>query len=388
MPHDHQLGFDIKKNTHYLVMAGSHTYGTQTPESDIDVRGWAIPPKEFFLSYYRRFQQTEQEWPHANFPWMKPLKWRLGHGVVYAHKDEPIDCCIYNIQKFVKLAAKCNPNIIELLFVDDEDILYISELGELLRSNRDLFLTTRARYTFSGYAISQLKRINTHRRWLINPPTAQPTRDTFGLPPKTVIPADQREAADKLIERQVRLWLLEEAEIDATLVRTIQDDIADAIASITTGQNFRESVRQAAAERLGMSENFIDILQREKRYKQAKTEWVQYQGWLKNRNPVRAKLEAHHGYDTKHASHLIRLLMQAREILYKGTLTVKNKERAQYLLDIKNGLLSYENLMELTEELTNTLDQLYKGGSCPILKKPNNEKIDALMIDIIEKAHA
>ncbi len=37
-------------------------------------------------------------------------------------------------------------------------------------------LDLRAGYTFSGYAVAQLKRIKTHRRWLIHPPTHKPTR--------------------------------------------------------------------------------------------------------------------------------------------------------------------------------------------------------------------
>lgn len=385
MPQDHQLGFSISDGTQYLVMAGSHSYGMARPESDIDVRGWAIPPKEYFLSYHKHFEQTEQRWTHKNFPWMEQLKWRLGEGIVYAHQDEPIDCCIYGIQKFVKLAANCNPNIIELLFVEDEDILYMSELGAALRRHRDLFLTSRAFYTFTGYAVAQLKRINTHRRWLINPPTSQPVRRDHGLPDRTVIPADQREAADKLIEKQVRLWLLEEADIDSTLVQTIQEDIAEAVASVTAGQSFRESVRQAAGERLGMSENFIDILQREKRYKQAKTEWSQYQGWLKNRNPARAELEARYGYDTKHASHLIRLLIQATDILVKGTLTIKDPGRAKFLFEIRSGAWTYDELIAWADQAMNALEELYKRDDCPVPKKPDVNKIDELMMDIIRE---
>ena len=46
---------------------------------------------------------------------------------------------------------------------------------ERLVEVRDSFLSKRAKHTFSGYALSQLKRINTHYRWLKNPPPAAPT---------------------------------------------------------------------------------------------------------------------------------------------------------------------------------------------------------------------
>jgi predicted nucleotidyltransferase len=375
--------FDIKEHTHYLVIAGSHSYGMARPESDIDVRGWVIPPKEYFFSFHKRFEQTEQKWTINDFPWIEELTRYIGIHGLEIQASEPIDSCIYNVQKFVKLAANCNPNIIDLLYTDEEDILHMSELGAALRRKRDLFLTARAHYTFTGYAVAQLKRINTHRRWLLNPPTGIPVRGDFGLPERTTIPADQREAAEKLIEKQVRLWLLEEAEIDATIVQTIQDDIAEAMASILAGKDFRETVRQAAAEWLGMSENFIDVLQREKRYKQAKNEWDQYQGWLKNRNPARARLEAKHGYDTKHASHLVRLLLQAEEILREGWLTIKDKARAEFLTQIRNGSMTYEEVVQFADESMKRLEKLYKSNDLAVPKKPDIEEIDDMMMSII-----
>ena len=379
--------FDVKQHTHYVVIAGSHSYGMARAESDIDVRGWCIPSKEYFLSYHKRFEQTERQWLVSEFPWLEELLEYIDkQNIQNIHMDEPIDSCIYNIQKFIKLAANCNPNIIELLFVDDEDILYMSKLGEKLRKHRQEFLTARAYYTFSGYAISQLKRIQTHRRWLLSPPQSKPIRGDFGLPEKTVIPADQREAADKLIEKQVRLWLLEESEVDRTLVQTIQGDIAEAIASVTAGQDFRESIRQAAAERIGISHNFIDLLQREKRYRQARIEWSQYQDWLKNRNKARAALEAEHGYDTKHASHLIRLLIQATDILNKGTLRLKDKERSEFLLFIRRGGWTFDVLMDWTANTMKDLETLYKNNSYTIPKKPNINKIDELCISLILEA--
>lgn len=69
--------FDIKEHTHYLVMAGSHSYGMARPESDIDVRGWCIPPKEYFLSYHKHFEQTEQKWMLKDFPWNIEVATRL-----------------------------------------------------------------------------------------------------------------------------------------------------------------------------------------------------------------------------------------------------------------------------------------------------------------------
>src|SRR5271156_6546414 len=87
--HSPHLGW-IEDRTVLLVRHGSHAYGTNTPASDEDFKGIAIPPKNYFLGTMHRFEQAELKAP------------------------EP-DAVIYDIRKFFNLAADCNPNIIEVL---------------------------------------------------------------------------------------------------------------------------------------------------------------------------------------------------------------------------------------------------------------------------------
>lgn len=128
----------VKKNTIYETVVGSTCYGLNTPESDIDIKGICIPPKEYYFGL-ERFEQQE-----------------LGK-----------DHVIYALNKFVNLAKDCNPNIIEMLYVDDKFIRKMDKYGKMLRDNRHLFLSTKARHTFSGYAFAQLKRIKNHRKWIM-----------------------------------------------------------------------------------------------------------------------------------------------------------------------------------------------------------------------------
>jgi hypothetical protein len=53
------MNFDILPCTHFVVIAGSHAYGTNTPESDLDIKGWAIPPTEILISYVQNFDQND-----------------------------------------------------------------------------------------------------------------------------------------------------------------------------------------------------------------------------------------------------------------------------------------------------------------------------------------
>lgn len=119
-------------NLIYLVRSGSHAYGTNLPSSDEDTRGVCIPPAEYVLGL--------KEWEH--------------------HEDKSVDTFIYSLHKFVRLALQCNPNIIELLHVREEDILKITYSGNQLRNARHLFLSKRAFKTFGGYAFAQLQLLH------------------------------------------------------------------------------------------------------------------------------------------------------------------------------------------------------------------------------------
>lgn len=387
------MDFDIADATQYLVIAGSHSYGMATPESDIDIRGWAIPPKEYWLSYHKRFEQHDPTWKLEDCPFYGSIQ-QYSDAQKFDLPDEPVDAVIYNLRKFVKLAADCNPNIIELLFVNPTEVLVETPAARILRESRDLFLSAKCKFTFSGYAHSQLKRINTHRRWLLHPPKEEPTRSAFGLPEHSVIPADQREAIGKMIDKQVRLWLLEEAEVEANLVSNIRDGLVELLAHILQDKDLvvdainEESLftasEIAAAGYLGVSPDYIAILQQEKKYRAQHREWKQYQDWKKNRNPKRAELEKKYGFDAKHGAHLARLLAQCEEILTKGTLTVNDPERAEWLLEIRNGSMVYADLILWSENMMGFLDQIYKDGSYKVPKKVNVEKIDALHMGIVE----
>lgn len=115
----------------YLVASGSRAYGTETPDSDVDLRGVLVEPKHYLFGL-KSFEQFE---------------------------DLPSDTVIYGLKKFASLLAKANPNTIELLGVDDECIVVMTKQGKRLRENAELFLSTRAVSSFGNYALAQLRRL-------------------------------------------------------------------------------------------------------------------------------------------------------------------------------------------------------------------------------------
>lgn len=377
------MNFDIKPYTHFVVIAGSHAYGTNTPESDLDIKGWAIPPVEIALSYVQNFEQNDTKAPLENHAFVADIKAYL-HGTNTTCVVDPVDSTIYNLKKFMALAADCNPNIIDLLFTRQSEIIYCDFYGEEILEAAPLFLSQRARYSFTGYAMSQLKRINTHRRWLMNPLQKKPQREDFGLPGTSLIPPDQLSAARALIDKKVRLWMLEEAEIDKTILDHLQDDLTGLISNILntkTQEDAREKVEYVVGRSYGMTEEYLSVLQKEKKYRSALNDYNSYQTWLENRNPVRAEMEKKYQYDAKHASHLCRLILEAEEILEKGTLTLKQPECIEFLKAIRHGVWTFEQLLSWSAEKMSVLQD--KNIKCAVPVKPDVVQLDKIYRELV-----
>jgi hypothetical protein len=402
------MEFDIEKRTIFVTIHGSHAYGMANEESDVDIRGVAIPTKPYFYGFYRQFNQFEGEFLRDYSIDGKTFIERI-EGVVGREvpKDEKIDSVIYDIRKFLKLAAECNPNIIEVLFTDKKFHLLTTPCFEKLIEYRDLFLSTKAKFRFCGYAFSQLKRIKTHRSWLLNPPKKKPMRDDFGLLERSLVSRDHRKAAESLIKKKVEEWILLPDELPKEVLESVRTNTINALSDMWEGliadcyvksnsgfeklqlplNNFDEFdinvLSNAAGRFLGYSTNFLELLDKERRYKSALKYYNQYQGWKKNRNPARAAMEAKFGYDGKHASHLVRLLRMAEEILVNGKVYVCRPD-AEELLSIRKGAWSFDDLLEWANNQQKKLDTIYEEKLSPLPRTPDYQKIDKLCMEIVE----
>ncbi|MGC4094496.1 MAG: nucleotidyltransferase domain-containing protein [Polyangiaceae bacterium] len=293
----------LPERTIYLARHGSQAYGTSLPTSDEDFRGVAIAPAEYYLGGLHKFEQAECKSP---------------------------DLTIFELRKFIGLAAQANPNVLEILFVDESDRLQVTPLGERLLAARQLFLSRRLKHTFSGYAHSQLKRIDRHYRWLKSPPSAPPTRAEFRLPERTLIPQDQLAAAEAGIRQKLDAWSVDFLDtLERDLREAVLQRMSAHLAELEVASN--EELWRGAARVIGYSENFIELLDLEKRYAAKKREWDNYQEWKRTRNAARAALEAQFGYDTKHGMHLVRLIRMCREILTTGQVRVRRPDAEELL---------------------------------------------------------
>lgn len=344
----------LKDRTLYITKYGSIAYGTNTSSSDEDFRGVAIPPKFFFFGYQNKFEQASLNKP---------------------------DTVIYDIRKFFNLASANNPSVIETLFTNQEDHIHVSPIGELLLQHRDKFLSKRLRFTMSGYSFSQLNKIKLHRRYFIDPPKYLPTRKEFGLPEYTLIPQDQLMAAEAEVKKELDKYNFDFMD-DLTKPKKIE--IRNFMTEMLIDLKFsKEDQWLASARKVGFDDNFIELMQKERAYKNVKKEWDNFKFWEKNRNEKRAADERKFGYDCKNAYHLVRLMRMCREILTTGKVIVKRPDREE-LLAIRNGAWTFDQIIEFAEREDKDLQSIYETSNI-LPKSPDMKFLDDLCIELVHR---
>lgn len=123
---------NLGNNIIILTLGGSHAYGTNNENSDLDIRGCALNSKMQILTN-ENFEQFV---------------------------NEATDTTIYAFNKLVALLSNVNPNTIEMLGNKPEHYFYVSPIGKELIDNAHLFLSKKCVHSFGGYANQQLYRLN------------------------------------------------------------------------------------------------------------------------------------------------------------------------------------------------------------------------------------
>ena len=114
----------------YSCVVGSRAYGLDTDSSDTDRRGFFLPPAGFHWSLARLPEQIE---------------------------DEAEQECYWELEKFLRLALKANPNVLEVLY--SPLVKRTSALAEELLAMREAFLSRAVHQSYNAYVLSQFKKI-------------------------------------------------------------------------------------------------------------------------------------------------------------------------------------------------------------------------------------
>jgi predicted nucleotidyltransferase len=114
----------------YRCVVGSRAFGLDGEGSDTDLRGIYLPPAEMHWSLYGVPEQLEN------------------------HETEE---CYWELQKFLTLALKANPNVLECLYTPLVE--HATDLAKELLDMREAFLSRLVYQTYNGYVMSQFKKL-------------------------------------------------------------------------------------------------------------------------------------------------------------------------------------------------------------------------------------
>lgn len=340
-----------------------------------------IAPLPVRLSLFRAFEQHEGELPESLVQTVLPL--------IQAHPSAArglvikTECVIFELAKFVALCAAANPNALEILFADERDWLLETPAWRRLHEQRLHFLSKKVQHTFQGYAMAQLKKIKTHRSWLLNPPTKKPAREDFGLPIRSSpLSRDDQNRIEQSIAEKIRSYGIDNIELPKPARIAVQERLDSFYRDVLSAGNddLDERMRAVASHALNLPPDVIAALNAEKRYRAAMNHWNSYQAWRSQRNPARAELERKHGYDTKHAMHLIRLMRMGFEVLETGELRVR-RDDADELTTIRDGAMSFEQLLEAAASLQARMTHAETATTLP--EDVDHGRIDALLVSLL-----
>ncbi len=121
---------ELQRFVIYRCVIGSRAYGLEGPDSDTDRRGIYLPPAELHWSLYGMPEQLENE-----------------------EQQE----CYWELQKFLVLALKANPNVLECLYCPLVETA--TPIAQELLAMRQSFLSQLIYQTYNGYVMSQFKKL-------------------------------------------------------------------------------------------------------------------------------------------------------------------------------------------------------------------------------------
>ena len=130
-----QTRADLFERVFYRCIIGSRAYGLESIESDTDYRGVFLPPADRHWSLYGVPDQIDR-------PEKQEQYWEL--------------------HRFLVLALKANPNVLECLFTPLVD--KATPLAEELLGMRAVFLSRLVFQTYNGYVLSQFRRMQADLR--------------------------------------------------------------------------------------------------------------------------------------------------------------------------------------------------------------------------------
>lgn len=150
----------LPDNLHYLTIMGSVAYAVSSDTSDMDLYGFCIPPKEDLFPHLKGEIMGFGDLKHGNGRFNV---WQQHH-IKDVGSQKEYDLQVYNIVDYFQLVMENNPNMIDSLFTANWCVQHATQVGQMVRENRKMFLHRGSWHTYKGYAYAQVKKMGSKKR--------------------------------------------------------------------------------------------------------------------------------------------------------------------------------------------------------------------------------
>ena len=309
-----------------VSLGGSWAYCTNNEDSDIDVRGVVLDPKESILGL-SNFEQ---------------------HEVHDTERD--IDTVEYGLKKMVKLLLGNNPNCIEILSPQERNIVFINDIGKMLIDNRHLFLSKRAAFTFGAYAKAQFNRME-----------------------------------NNLSRHKYDQEMKEQHMLDSIMGMIKNDNYRYSNLPEGSLYLFLDDSNKEDLEK----EIYVNCHLDHYPLRDFKSIWSDLQNIVKDYSKLnqrnRKKDDAHLN---KHCMHLVRLLLMGTDILEKEEIITYRENDLDLLMSIRHGDYMEDGVMsdrfyKLVEDLNKKFEEAAANSKLP--EKPNFKGVEKIIMDVYRR---
>lgn len=372
-----EITFDLLRERGDLLfesIRGSHLFGLDTPTSDRDTFGVFCGPAEWFLG--------------------------TGISKTLIVKSEKNDDYWDELEKYFLELGNSNPEALVSLFTPPQHILHFDPVLQPLWDIRDALITKKCFKSFSGYAESQIKK-------------ARGLKKASGINP-----AEVKDRKNPLKFCQVPVgggtWTLEKYLLDnglkqeycgiSRLPGTVEsyalyydwaadpgmprrEDKSEVIGYrgiLSTSDPLSSQLRLSSIPKSEAPNPICYFQFNSGAYSQHCVDYKRYWEWVRHRNPERWESNKEHTWDAKNMSHCIRIMTMAKEIANgQGMRLDRSGIDRDWLLKIKNHGVSYEEIMEYTQNLKEGMLEAFEKSVLP--EEPDKEVLDKLLTKIREK---
>lgn len=379
----------------YEYIRGSHLYGLNNEDSDIDTSGvFACTCEELFGCF----------------------------GYVAQVSDERHDNTWFEVGELMRLLLKSNPTVLESLFVPKDKILGdVHPLMQMIIDNRNEFISKQCFNSFFGYAKSQIEKARGLNKKIVNPVTERLTpydfiytfkgqgstkfsdwlaarglhqefcglvnvpnmHDVYGV--YYDFPAHAKSSGDTYYrEYEFVRMACEYYNIGNIydLMAFLKDKEPIGYRGVIKIDAKADEIRLSSIEDKNLRP-ICFISYNQSGYSSHCRQYAEYQTWVKNRNPKRYESNLDKNYDSKNMMHCFRLIHMACEIAEGQGMNLQRTWDRQFLLDVRNHKFEYDEIMERLESETEKMNSL-------MAKSTIRETVDAdfandLLIEIRKK---